>query len=327
MSMHRSTHLPCLIVLALLATTSEARLYRWVDEAGAVHYTDTLPPAQAERGHAEMSERGLVVDTTDPAKTAEELRQEEEATRTRLMAERAKKEQDAADQMLVRTYGSVDDMIMARDGRLASVDAMIRLTRGNVRRQQDWLRKLRADAADLERTGKPIPTHLSNHIANSEKSIQEAYATIVEREQQKQEIRASFARDLTRYRQLKNISEATKTEQDESAGATLTNLVPCANAETCDRLWARASAYVREHATTPVQASGPKIMITAPPAGDDDINLTLSRIPDRQGPGATLFLDAQCKPALSGDATCTSPAAQQILNGFSEAVLRPGPGD
>jgi Domain of unknown function (DUF4124) len=327
MRMHRSTHIPCLIILALFATTSEARLYRWVDEAGAVHYTDTLPPAQAERGHSEMSERGLVVDTTEPAKTPEELQREQEIKRAQLAAERAKKEQEAADQMLLRTFGSVDDMIMARNGRLASIEAMNRLTRGNIRRKQELLRALRADAADRERTGQPIPTQLSNHIANSEKSIQEAYATIVEREQQKQEIRATFARDLTRYRQLKNISKATKTEQDESAGATLTNLVPCANAETCDRLWARASAYVREHATTPVQASGPKIMITAPPAGDDDINLTLSRIPDRQGPGATLFLDAQCKPALSGDATCTSPAAQQILDGFSEAVLRPGSGD
>ena len=145
MSTHRPLHLPCLVVLTLLATTSDARLYRWVDEAGAVHYTDTLPPAQAERGHAEMSEKGLVVDTTERAKTPEELQREEEAKRARLAAERAKKEQEAADQMLLRTFGSVDDMIMTRDGRLAAVDAMIRLTRGNIRRQQDLLRKLRAD--------------------------------------------------------------------------------------------------------------------------------------------------------------------------------------
>ena len=87
MSTHRPLHLPCLVVLTLLATTSEARLYRWVDEAGAVHYTDTLPPAQAERGHAEMSEKGLVVDTTERAKTPEELQREEEAKRARLAAD------------------------------------------------------------------------------------------------------------------------------------------------------------------------------------------------------------------------------------------------
>ena len=327
MIVRRPIHVPCLIVLALLATTSEARLYRWVDEAGAVHYTDTLPPAQAERGHAEMSEKGLVVDTTEAAKTPEELQREEEAKRTRLAAERAKKEQEAADQMLLRTFGSVDDMIMARDGNLASVDAMIRLTRGNIRRQQDLLRKLRADAADLERTGKPIPPHLGNAIGNSEKSIREAYAAIVEREQQKQEIRARSARDTKRYRQLKNISEAAKAEQEEGADTKLNNLVPCTGAAACDQLWARASAYVRQHATTAVQASGPNIMMTAPPTGDDDVNLTLSRIPDKQGSGATLFLDAECKPALNGDSTCKSPAAQRILDGFSAAVLSPAQGN
>ena len=324
MSKHRPLRVHCLIVLALFATTSEARLYRWVDEAGTVHYTDTLPPAQADRGHAKMSEKGMVVETTEPAKAPEELQKEEEDKRARLAAERAKKEQEAADQMLLRTFGSVDDMIMTRDGRLASIDAMIRLTRGNIRRQQDLLRKLRADAADLERAGKPIPAHLSNSIASSEKSIHEAYATIVEREQQKQEIRASVASDLRRFRRLKNIAEATPIDQDEGPGAAPKNLVHCASAETCDRLWTRASAYVRQQATTAVQASGPKIMITAPPAGDEDVNLTLSRIPDKNGPGATLFLDAQCKPALSGDSTCTIPAAQRILDGFSEAVLGPG---
>jgi hypothetical protein len=326
MRSHRPLLLPCLIALTLFATRAEARLYRWVDEAGAVHYTDTLPPAQAERGHAEMSEKGLVVDTTEPAKTPEELQREEEAKRARLAAERAKKEQEAADQMLLRTFASVDDMIMTRDGKLAAMDAMIRLTRGNIRRQQDWLRKLRADAADLERTGKPVPPHLSSNIASSEKTIHEAYAIIVEREQQKQGIRAAFTSDLRRFRQLKNLSAAASDAQDERPGGALKNLVPCGSAESCDQLWARASAYVRQHATTPVQASGPNILITAPANGDDDINLTLSRLPSKQGTGATLFLDAQCKPAPNGDTTCTSPAAQGILDGFTDAVLGQGQG-
>ncbi len=326
MSTHWSFHLPCLIALTLLTGTSEARLYRWVDEAGAVHYTDTLPPAQVERGHAEMNERGLVVDKTDRAKTPEELQREEEATRARLAAERAKREQDAADQMLLLTFGSVDDMIMARDGRLAAADAMIRLTRGNVGRRQDSLRKLRTEAADLERTGKPIPGPLSKNIGDSERSIQDAYAAILDREREKQAIRASFASDLTRFRQLKNVSDAPKGELAEAHLAAPKNLVPCTNAESCNQLWARASAYVRQHATTPVQASGPNIVITATPEGDDDVNLTLSRIPNRQGPGATLFLDAQCKPGLNGDSTCTSEAAHRILDGFSDAVLSPGQG-
>lgn len=311
------------MALSLFATASQARLYRWVDEAGNVHYTDTLPPTQAERGHTEMSKKGLVIDKTEPAKTAEELRQEEEAKRARLTAERAKKEQEAADQMLLRTYASMDDMIMARDGKIASVDAMIRLTRSNIRRQQDWLRKLRAEAADLERAGKPIPPLMSNNITANEKAVQDAYAIIVEREREKQEIRVSFAKDLRRFRELKNMSETGNAEQADGLGTAPGNLVTCPSAAACDALWGKAVAYLRQHATTPVQTSGPNIVVTAPPARDEDIHLALSRIQDKHGSGATLYLDAQCQPDLSGDTTCKGAAAQRILDGFAAALSGP----
>jgi len=318
--------IPCILVLALLASASEARLYRWVDDQGVVHYTDTLPPTQVERGHAQMSDKGVVVDTTAPAKTHEEVQREEELKRFRDAAERAKKQQEAADRVLLRTFRSADDMVMARDGKLASIDVMVQVTRSNIRRQQDWLRGLRADAANLERTGKAIPAHLSDSIGKTEKSIREAYSAIVDREQQKQEIHGSFASDLKRFRQLKDIPEAAEPEPEKATLSLLKNLVPCTSTEACDRLWVRATAYVRKHASTPVQASGPNILITAPPDQRDDVSLTLSRIQDKQGTGASLFLDAQCKPAANGDTTCTAPEARAILDGFHDAVLGQGPG-
>jgi len=327
---YRRRWIPYVIVLALLATTAEARLYRWVDEQGNVHYTDTLPPGQLERGHAEMSDKGLVVDTTEPAKTPEELQQEQELKRLRDAVERAKQKQEAADRALLQSFRTVDDMMMARDGQIASIDATIRVTRSNIRRQQDVLRGLRTDAANLERTGKPIPGHLNSKIGNTEKAIRDAYGTILDRERQKQEIYARFAGDLKRYRQLKDIPEGTDAKQDEedkAASALIQNLVPCADAETCDRLWERASAYVRQQTSTPIQTSGPNILIADPPAGQNDIGLTLARIQDKQGSGASLFLDAQCIPSLRGDTTCTSPQARHIIEGFHDAVLGQGKGD
>jgi orotate phosphoribosyltransferase len=39
----------CLMVLASPAAAQ--RLYRWVDDQGNVHYTDSIPPSQVEKGH------------------------------------------------------------------------------------------------------------------------------------------------------------------------------------------------------------------------------------------------------------------------------------
>jgi hypothetical protein len=328
--------LPCLIVLAIPATSWAARppaahqsaahptgprLYRWVDDQGEVHYTDSLPPGQVERGHAEMSGEGVVVETQGPAKTREEVQQEEELKRAREAADRARKQQEAADQALVRTYRSLDDMIMTRDGKLASIDVMVKLTRSNIRRQQDSLRGLRGDAANLERSGKPIPKPLSVSIAKAEQSIRDAYATMVAREQEKQEVVARFAADMRRFRELKKIPETPQGGEEDVPRTYAKNLIPCPDDATCSRLWETATAYVRKHSSTPVQTADANMVITAAPANPEDISLWLFRIRDAQGTGSRIFLDAQCRPETNNDSTCGGAEAQRIFDGFPDAVL------
>lgn len=322
MSQRLSYPLCALLCSAFLASGAEGRLYRWVDEAGTVHYTDTLPPTQVERGHAEMNERGIVVGTTDPAKTLEEVQREREIKKVRDAAERSKKQQEAADRVLLRSFRSVDDMVMARDGKIASIDVMIQVLRSNIRRQQDWLRGLHADAANLERAGKDIPPHLSESIGKTEKAVRDAYAAMLEREQQKQEIYVSFAADIRRFRQLKELPEAAAGEEDKENKA-LQYVVSCPSTEACEQAWARATAYVRQHATTPIQVSGANMLITGTPETEDDVGITLSRVQEKGGQGASVFLDVQCKPNARGDITCTSPEALSILDGFQNAVTGP----
>jgi len=325
----RRLAVPVLTTLALLPAVCDARLYRWVDQEGTVHYTDSLPPDQAARGHAEISDKGVVVGITAPAKTPEELQREQELKRLSDAAQRAKEQQDAADQVLLRSFRSVDDMIMARDGKLSSIDVMLQVARSNIRRQQEGLRGLRAEAADLERAGKPIPSQLNDGITAAEKSIADAYSAILSREQHRRQIYTTFASDLQRFLELKDARQAREVRPAEPPPGTdmaIRNAITCADSQTCDRLWERATAYVRARAATPTLTSGPNVLLTAPPRGDDDLGITLARIPDKEGQGATLFLDIQCKPSPKGDTTCTSPAAQAILDGFKAGVVGVGGG-
>jgi hypothetical protein len=322
---------PCLIALALSATSSlaarpagGAHLYRWVDDQGDVHYTDTLPPGQVEQGHTEMSDEGVVVNTQGPAKTLEEVQKEEELKRVREAADRARKQQEAADQALVGTYRSLDDMIMTRDGKLAAIDVMIKLTRANIRRQQDALHGLRNEAANLERSGKPIPKILSIGIEKAAQSIRDAYTTMVAREQEKQEVVARFATDMQRFKEVKKIPEARQGRDEKAPQTLLKNLVPCPDDATCNRLWETATAYVRKHSSTPIQTADANMVITAAPAAPQDISLSLFRIRDGQGAGSRIFLDAQCRPETNNDPTCTGPETRRILDGFQEAMLGRG---
>ena len=311
--------LGCLL-LAAGACQADTKLYRWVDQNGVVHYTDHIPPSDAERGHTELNAQGVPVETVAPAKSVQELRRERELERLRAEQERLLAKQREADQILLRTFRSVDDLIMARDGNLAAIDVVIDVARSNIRSQQKWLSDVRREAADLERAGQPVPDHLQASISKTERYIRDAYASIVEREQQKDGIRRDFDRSLVRFRQLRNIpAEPDESPVGEDRPA-LGNLLTCSGREDCERLWARALAYVESQATTPVQTSGPNILMTAPPTSTDDLSLTLSLIREPDAQNASLFLDMQCKSAGTADTRCPEERARAILEGFRDLV-------
>jgi hypothetical protein len=305
---------------------TKAKMYRWVDEQGNVHYTDQVPPDDAQRGHTQLSDHGIPLKVVPPPKTPEERERERELERLRLQQERLVEQQRESDRALLRTYRTVDDVTMAREGKLAAIDVIVGVARANIRRQQERLATLRNEAADFERTGKPVPQRLVDSLANAERYIREAYSSIVDREHEKNRVRAEFARNLERFRQLKDIPPDASAAQNESEAVrqTLQNLLPCGDAERCDRYWERAVAYVRSRATTEVQSVGENVLITAPPRALEDVNLTLSRLPDRGSPTSSIFLDLQCKNRSVTDTNCTSPRAAAILTGFRAAVADPG---
>jgi hypothetical protein len=315
------------LALSILLSPTQGGLYKWVDENGHVQYSDNVPPEQVQKAHTELSDRGVRIDQVERAKTPEEAKKEAELERLRRKKEALLAQQKEADEVLLRTFRSEDDLKMARDGKMTSVDVLIDVTKGNVRRQQNALVSLRSKAANLERTGKPVPAHLSDGIAQREQAIRAAYGTIIQQETKKDAIFAKFEEDLARFRQLKNLPARVTETRAEQTRPILHNIVPCPNAETCDRLWVKAADYVAEHVTTPVQTSSATILITAPPQTEEDISLVLSRIDDPNGTGASLFLDLQCHRSVRGREMCEGEKAQGVLKGFRKAILSPESAD
>ncbi|WP_162267999.1 DUF4124 domain-containing protein [Thiohalocapsa sp. ML1] len=330
-SQRRPSRLPTALrlgmLLALLLVSGAAplaapQLYRWVDDQGNIHYSDVMPPTEVEKGHTQLSPEGLRVRTVAPAKTPEQIQRERELERLRAQQQRMLDQQRADDRVLLNTFQSVDDLIMTREGNLSDIDTMVQFKKANIRRQQDWLAQLRADAADLERKGERVSDQLKERIASTERSIEEALTSIVAREQQKQEIRAKFDRDLKRLRQLKNLpASAVPKEAVATRRPVLDNLVECADPVVCEQLWQRALNYVRRHATLPIESLGKDVAMTAAPKERDDIALTVSRIWSKGGGSASIFLDVQCTSYSPGqEDACRTDARSQVLKGFRAAL-------
>lgn len=321
------TYTTRLVTLALGATlvlvvphAQSQQFYRWVDDQGNVQYTDKIPPSEVDKGHTELSDDGMRVRTVPPAMTPEQIQRERELERLRAEQRRFIDQQKADDRVLLRSFRSMDDLIMVRDGKIAAVDVMIQVTKSNIRRQQNWLLKLRAEAAELERAGEPVTDELKERIVSSEQSLNQSLAKILERERQKQDIRETFSRDIKRFRQLKDIPEETSHAEEVTQPSLLANLVECYNERECERMWKAAMRYVKQHATVPIETEGNEALMTQAPDTVDDIALTLTRIWNSHADGASIFLDIQCRNYNVSVEACRTEARAEVLNGF-RAVL------
>lgn len=320
--------MPLLIVLAgsLIANAALAgKLYRWVDSEGNVHFTDKIPAEQTDRGHTQFNERGLPIERIGAAKTKEELAREAELERLRKEKELVRKRQEAEDRVLLRTFHSVDDIVLSRDGKLAAIDVMIRVAARNNKLLQDQLAQHEKTAADLERSAKSIPQKLETDIAGGRKSLGNGYATILRLEENKSVLRDTYNRDIRRFRELKNLSEARSSDQpDASRGVSdLANVYPCQDFGSCDQAWEQAESFVREFSTTGLQRATELLITSNPAEREHDLSLTVARLPNPEGTGARLFLDPQCQRSPKGEAYCSSDEVSQVIDRFRPYMAAP----
>ena len=64
-------------ICAALITSAQAGFYRWVDDDGTIHYSDSLPPQESQRKQDILNEHGRTVKSISAPKTLGELEEEE----------------------------------------------------------------------------------------------------------------------------------------------------------------------------------------------------------------------------------------------------------
>lgn len=200
-------------VLALvLAETALAgpRLYRWVDEDGNVHYSDRVPADQSRPEKAILNERGMTVDRVEAAKTPEQIA--EEKRRQALLAEQRRREaeQAAYDRVLINTFHSEQDIVHARDSKIAALENMIRISQHAIVQLEDTREAMIARAAAAERAGRPVPPNLEQDLKDIRKQIEDKERYIREKRAEQEEIRVKYKKDILRYRELKEQMKAAR---------------------------------------------------------------------------------------------------------------------
>lgn len=182
-----------------------ARLYKWVDDEGNTHYGDKVPPEYSKQERKVLNDQGVQVDKLDAAKTPEQIAEERRLAQKRREEERKLAEQKAHDRMLLATFTTEDDMIMTRDGKIAAIESVIRITQGRIQKLNQTIEEYTRQAANLERAGKPVPDDLHNRITQARNQVDSYQGFIRAKHREQEAIRKQFEGDIRRFRELKEM--------------------------------------------------------------------------------------------------------------------------
>lgn len=199
-------YISMLLVTGLLLPVSvvQARNIKcWKNNIGIRECGSLVPPEYSQSRIEIVNERGLVIDVIEAAKTPEQLARERQQELKRKQAEAERKERARLDAILLNSYTTERDLILARDTNLKAAQGQIDISRGNLKLMQSNLSDLRKQAANYERTGKQPPAKLVDEINKLGKQIEQKQIVIEQKEQEKKDMEYRYKRDLGRFRQLK----------------------------------------------------------------------------------------------------------------------------
>lgn len=313
----------CCLALVAQAADSGKNFFRWTDKDGNVHYGDHLPPEQSLRGGIKYDASGLNKQAIEGAKSAEQLSAEGKLKHLRVEQERLLNEQTDRDQALLRSFRSEEEVRMALQGNLNTLNAQIKVVQANLQRQQEKLAPMQQQVDNLKKAGKAVGKGLAENFDEVQRQVTGYQEQIDKTEQEKAAYAERAEQDVARLNTLKSQQGGSGRALSESAKGSAADLligaVPCHDNETCGKAWDAARKYLKKQTTGALSIDTDRILRTAEPASESDVAMILIRISGQNS--NTLFLDVRCQRSSVGQALCDGPKSQEMRQGFRNAMV------
>lgn len=211
------------VILALffVVPTANARLYKWVDENGRVHYGDSIPYEYRKKEHKELNDKGVTL-KTNPAMPTEIEREQMRLERKKVLEqERLTREQLQRDRVLLDTYTTERDLVAARDARIEAVDSQIQLSQSIIEEARNMLKKSEDLATSLQNQNKNVPPTLHAKIEREKRSLEIHQKVERGHVEKRVQISEQFEDYIARFRELKAEQKRRRDELEAKRKAAL----------------------------------------------------------------------------------------------------------
>lgn len=205
-----------ILTLFLLPLAAQARegqkLYRWIDKDGLVYYGDSIPAEYAELEKQILNQHGITIDTLYGKKTPEQLAEDQR----QLELARELKARKRADQALLATYMSVDEILMHRDRRIELFQAQTRVTELYLHNLQRRMNDLMTDASKFQPYSDDpdapmIARDLTDDIATTKDTIERHEGNLARFKTDETSIVDRFEVDILRFKRIKGLDQQAAT--------------------------------------------------------------------------------------------------------------------
>jgi hypothetical protein len=179
---------------------SSKTTFRWVDEQGVIHYSDSVPAPAAGRDREVMNAQGVPVRHLDAQKSAEQLAAD---ARERAAVIKARQH----DTFLMTTYTSVKDIEALRDSRLeqlktqrAAGQQYIETLRSRLSALQTRAQAYRPYSANDG--ARAMPDDLAENLVRTVDEMRTQTNALAKESEDETQLRAQFQADIERYKEL-----------------------------------------------------------------------------------------------------------------------------
>ncbi len=191
---------------AVLITSSfcvQAKMYKWVDENGQMHFGDKIPTEYIAKEHDELNEQGVVIKHKDAAKTPKQKAEARRLESERKKAALVEKRKRQRDRVLLDTYTTERDLIVARDSRLDAVDSQIQLAVSIIKDSNNKIESMEKQVAQIKTSNREVPPDLYNRIDNEKQQVSVQSKVMGNHKKRRDEISIQFNDYVERFKVLK----------------------------------------------------------------------------------------------------------------------------
>lgn len=194
-------------ITLMLSLTVQAGLYRWVDDAGNVHFSDKVPASASKNSHSELNKTGDVTKTVVPESKQEKIdelalaqKEQEQLEEIRRIKREAYEEIQRRDDYLLSTYENKEELIRSFNSKIRLIEGNTKIlkTQSNVLDKKLIRLKEKASATSDEATLDAV----ARKIVNINKTIEQYQQALAENDKQVLTLSKNYKADLKRYKEL-----------------------------------------------------------------------------------------------------------------------------